>query len=375
MKYCTDCGTPLKDEAKFCSNCGTPQEAVGSAPPPPPPREPVQEERQKPAREEKVTHFKKDYAEPIKRPSSRPERRQRPTPQPEMDSTPGVSDEGAPGVSGESTYTSQEYHPYWEKSDSSSTRQRKEYVESDAPINVDIADGLNKLFDTFQLWCNKFLNSGFLQKLIYILFLVESPTEMDEEQVALREDEIRAALPFISSRERIRATIGNGYIKTILMDGVVKRTVAVLTDGRLYYKGSLLRGSGTRTSHHIEEGSVRVEDITYTGLKHGKPFGLKVVYYIFLAISIFFLFTITTCLAELGLSGIGDILDPVSLAVYLFPMVVTAFLRYRYAKGLSSEFVVKFSGGGLAFDMHYYPQAESEQFMTALQDAVDEKRN
>lgn len=364
MKYCTNCGTPLKDEAKFCSNCGTPQEAVGSAPPQ---REPVQKEPQKPAREENVTRAKKDYVEPSKRPSPRQEPGQKTTPQPEMETSPDAS--------GENTHTSQEYHPYWEKSDSSSTRQRKEYVESDAPISVDIAEGLNKLFDTFQIWCNKFLNSGFLQKLIYILFLVESPTMMDEEQVTLREEEIRSALPFISPRERIRATIGNGYIKTILMDGVVKRTVAVLTDGRLYYKGSLLRGSGTRTGHHIEEGSVRVEDITYTGLKHGKPFGLKVVYYIFLAISILFLFTITTCLAELGLSGIGDILNPVSLAVYLFPMVVTAFLRYRYAKGLSSEFVVKFSGGGLAFDMHYYPQAESEQFMTALQDAVDEKRN
>ena len=26
MKYCTNCGAQLQDDAKFCTNCGTPQE-------------------------------------------------------------------------------------------------------------------------------------------------------------------------------------------------------------------------------------------------------------------------------------------------------------------------------------------------------------
>ena len=28
MKYCSNCGTQLPDEAKFCGSCGTPQQPV-----------------------------------------------------------------------------------------------------------------------------------------------------------------------------------------------------------------------------------------------------------------------------------------------------------------------------------------------------------
>ena len=31
MKYCSNCGTQLPDEAKFCENCGAPQQAARQA--------------------------------------------------------------------------------------------------------------------------------------------------------------------------------------------------------------------------------------------------------------------------------------------------------------------------------------------------------
>lgn len=50
MKYCTNCGTQLSDDAKFCSVCGTRQEAVKASAPPKPkrPAAPKQTVRQSP---------------------------------------------------------------------------------------------------------------------------------------------------------------------------------------------------------------------------------------------------------------------------------------------------------------------------------------
>ena len=53
MKYCTNCGTQLSDDAKFCSVCGTKQEPVKA-----PAKEPTQPQQKKPATPPRQTQQK-----------------------------------------------------------------------------------------------------------------------------------------------------------------------------------------------------------------------------------------------------------------------------------------------------------------------------
>lgn len=175
------------------------------------------------------------------------------------------------------------------------------------------------------------------------------------------EEKVRKAMR-IPATEQILSVIGRGYILNYLTSGTVKNTSAVLTDKRLYYKGRMLSASHKSMQSSIEEGSVRLKDISYTGIKQ-----LSNVHLLICAI---------LC-AVLGLAGAVTIDDMffdgafVAFLVFLAGIAAMLFCLFKYKVGSRGAFVVYFPGGGLSFSMNAYSVEESLDFQESITRAID----
>ncbi len=163
---------------------------------------------------------------------------------------------------------------------------------------------------------------------------------------------------FASSDERPVAVLGNTIAETFLSTGFLGNGFAVLSDKRVYFRGRCFARSGKHFSARKEERVVDVQDITGTGFVFNNPIWIFV-----LSIILFcgLIFSFTDFKEEIRIiSAIGSILlGGIALAIY--------FSKKQ------TLFEISFAGGGIAFDVRWFPAEEAQSFqknIKLISDAV-----
>ena len=152
---------------------------------------------------------------------------------------------------------------------------------------------------------------------------------------------------FVDQSESIVSTIGTNYLQNFLSGGAVEKGVGVLTQKRFYYKGKNFSGAGKDTKSATEEGIVSIEDITFTKFPHFRHTG-------FLAFAVL-------------LTLVGMVLMMTTAAPISFAILIAALPFYiLYFVKRESMFLVAFPGGGFAFDIHWYPISDIQDFQRQL---------
>lgn len=176
----------------------------------------------------------------------------------------------------------------------------------------------------------------------------------------------------IPRNEVILATVGNSDIGSFTAGDGLKKTVTVVTDKHLYYRGRMFKGDRRIPSRIVEEGSVALRDISYNGVQNIRSMRLFIAAAVLAIIDILFL--IMHAFSK----------DPYSpwLVVFevytrylIFVYMGMIFYHFMFERNKSKTvFVVKFPGGGLSFDLHWYPDDEWNTFRTVLRMAMDQAK-
>lgn len=169
----------------------------------------------------------------------------------------------------------------------------------------------------------------------------------------------------VDPSEKILAVLGSSAVKTFLSTGTLGRGFAVLTDRRVYVKGSYLVRSGAFFTKKTEEKIVGIEDVTGTGIIHDSMIFLKALVLVGgLGVLTLLMFWLGWDLLE-GYQGTPSH----SFGVFLI-FVAMGFVGWYFADFIKknlSAFQISYAGGSIAFDMHFIKQEEADAFQKELQ--------
>lgn len=84
----------------------------------------------------------------------------------------------------------------------------------------------------------------------------------------------RLAQYFVSRDERYISSLGNGYIMNYLANGSLGRGFAVISNKRVYFRGSCLSGQGSNLIKTNEERTVDIKDVTGSGFIYRRYIGV-----------------------------------------------------------------------------------------------------
>lgn len=123
----------------------------------------------------------------------------------------------------------------------------------------------------------------FLIKKIVKNYKKESSNEV--QQSTLNDTEItRLSEYFVNKEEKYLSSLGNGYIMNFIANRTLNRGFAVISDKRVYFRGSCYSGLGNKFKETEEERTVDIKDITGSGFIYQEYIGvLLVLFLVFLA--------------------------------------------------------------------------------------------
>lgn len=78
---------------------------------------------------------------------------------------------------------------------------------------------------------------------------------------------------FVSKEEKYISSLGNGYIMNFFANGSLKRGFAVISDKRVYFRGSCFSGQGKTLRKTDEERTVDIKDVTGSGFVYHRYIG------------------------------------------------------------------------------------------------------
>ena len=94
-------------------------------------------------------------------------------------------------------------------------------------------------------------------------------------QCVLADSDINKFSPYFVNRdEKYISSLGNGYLMNFLANGTLRRGFAVISNKRVYFKGSCFSGSGKSLVKTDEERTVDVKDITGSGFIYRRYIGI-----------------------------------------------------------------------------------------------------
>lgn len=79
---------------------------------------------------------------------------------------------------------------------------------------------------------------------------------------------------FVKKEERYISSLGNGYIMNYFVHGKLSRGFAVVSDKRVYFRGSCFSGTGKTLIKTDEERTVDIKDITGSGFIYKRYYGV-----------------------------------------------------------------------------------------------------
>lgn len=151
---------------------------------------------------------------------------------------------------------------------------------------------------------------------------------------------------FVSRDERLIAVLGNNTAQTFFATGFLGNGFAILSDRRVYFRGSCLLRTGKRFSTIKEERVVDVGSVTETGFIHCNPIWRLVI-------------TVLFAFSALLLIGYSLI-----LSLILFALSAVVFLSHRAAK--RTVFEISHAGGGIGLDLRWITPQEADFFQKSL---------
>lgn len=156
---------------------------------------------------------------------------------------------------------------------------------------------------------------------------------------------------FVSPDEHAVAILGNSMAQTFLSTGDLSSSFAILSDRRVYFHGKAFVRNGKRFSVRKEKRIVDVQDVTGTGFIYNNPIWMRVLAIVF------------------------AILVPPSffLAGSLMPAFLWISILFfcLYKINRKTLFEISFAGGGIAFNVRWFPDEESQNFQNALKQTSD----
>lgn len=158
---------------------------------------------------------------------------------------------------------------------------------------------------------------------------------------------------FVSPQERPVAVLGNNIAENFFSTGTIGNGFAILSDKRVYFRGRCLVHTGKRFSSRMEERVVDAQDITGTGFICKNPVWLLILGYVFSLAVLFFL-----------LMGVSLLNDEWIFVGGPFLLAITCFVLYRAKK--CTLFEISYAGGGIAFNVSWFPAQEAQIFQKQL---------
>lgn len=158
---------------------------------------------------------------------------------------------------------------------------------------------------------------------------------------------------FVSPEERPVAVLGNNAAETFLSTGVLGNGFAVLSNKRVYFRGRCFTRTGKRFSIRSEERVVDVQNITGTGFIYNDPTWLAVLATIFAVLSLF---------------AFGEAVKwpGYRWLYFLVALSVAGICGIFYQVKRRTLFEISFAGGGIAFNVSWFPKEEAQFFQKNL---------
>lgn len=108
-----------------------------------------------------------------------------------------------------------------------------------------------------------------------ILRKIKGKDSQEIAQCALADNEInKLAQYFVNRDEKYISSLGNGYIMNYLASGSLSRGFAVISNKRVYFRGSCFSGQGKSLVKTDEERTVDIKDVTGSGFIYRRYIGV-----------------------------------------------------------------------------------------------------
>ncbi len=178
------------------------------------------------------------------------------------------------------------------------------------------------------------------------------------------------------------AVLGASYFQSFLSTGIVRKSFAFLSNRRIYFKGKCLTKVNGRLLTSNEERVVDIEDITGSGFERDNPVGVLIFSIICLCIAVFSYPIVTPFIpknysyysgyAHQSLSaGYYDTkANAATVICFIFIPLFIISLVYYFCKK-KTIFKLEYSGGNIAFNLHFVPFNEAQEFNRTLRLAKD----
>lgn len=118
-----------------------------------------------------------------------------------------------------------------------------------------------------------------------ILRKIKGKDSQEIAQCALADNEINKLTQYFVNRdEKYISSLGNGYIMNYLASGSLSRGFAVISNKRVYFRGSCFSGQGKSLVKTDEERTVDIKDVTGSGFIYRRYIGVLLGLFIALAV-------------------------------------------------------------------------------------------
>lgn len=161
----------------------------------------------------------------------------------------------------------------------------------------------------------------------------------------------------VDQKENVIAILGKNYAQNYLDTGNISNGFVILSNERVYFKGSCMYKVNGKYHSSDEERVLDLKDVTGTGFETINP-----IHLLWTAIGIWIL-TFFYWISPLSTKGQQFDL------IFCIGLVVGAVFAFRYITHKSTIFRIDYAGGNIAFDLVFASQNEAENFNKALRNA------
>lgn len=170
---------------------------------------------------------------------------------------------------------------------------------------------------------------------------------------------------FVDQSETAVAVLGNNYMQNILLGQKVKQGYAVLTQKRLYYKGTYFSGEGKLKTRTDGECVVPIEDISMTNFVKTQGLLLQKLTGIFMIVfGIICLLFVAFVMFDRNMKLSEAPIHIIFVCVALMIAGVVCF--FQALQQGQTDFTISFPGGQLRFNVKWYPMADMQDFQRQI---------
>lgn len=180
---------------------------------------------------------------------------------------------------------------------------------------------------------------------------------------------------YVDPNEKYVSSLGNGYIVNYLSTGNLRRGFSLISDKRVYFKGSCFSVQGKHVVKSNEERAVDLKDVTGSGFIYKNSTGLLIGAIItsVLAASIllYWLISLMSQGVTFLMSLMWLMLPEGMLPLLVLILGILMALWIGYFKSRKTLFEIDYAGGKIAFDVSLYSKEEMDDFQKQLRRAKD----